>query len=545
MRRCLINLTRFGDLLQTQPVIRAFRDQGDQVSLICLENFAAAAELLDGLDQVLPLPGSGILASLDRDWRLCTDSLAIWVRDARAALRSDEVLNLTPSAGARLLGRLMAFPAEQDPTHSAILGGFGMDAHGFGKNGSPWGSYVQAVTARRGCSPFNLADGFFRMAGCAGTPDGTLRAPKEEALDRARELICRQQEQFLPADTEHPRGYVAFQLGASREDRRWPVEYFAVLGRTLWEDGRMLPLLLGTEEERPLAEQYLSLGGPGLNLAGKTSLPLLAATLRQCRLLITNDTGTMHLAAGQGIPILAIFLATAQPWDTGPYREHSCSLEPRMDCHPCSFNVSCPHGHACRHSIKPEALAEFALTFLRNGIWEAGESIRRQARVWRSERDDAGFMNLRSLSGDDREERGIWLHIQRDFYRHFLDRWSSETGQKVQEEKISPSPATLSLFRPDSPLKLRILSTAEKASGTLLLALEQGRLLKMRTTEKHRTAFLATCARLSTIFSESADFVPLSLIWRTALQEHGGDLPAMFHFFALLREELSSLARQD
>ena len=50
MRRCLINLTRFGDLLQTQPVIHAFHKQGDNVSLICLENFAPAAELLEGVD---------------------------------------------------------------------------------------------------------------------------------------------------------------------------------------------------------------------------------------------------------------------------------------------------------------------------------------------------------------------------------------------------------------------------------------------------------------------------------------------------------------
>ena len=148
MRRCLINLTRFGDLLQTQPVIRAFREQGDEVSLICLENFAPAAELLDGLEQVLPLPGGSILAGLSRDWRLCADDLAAWLREARARLRPDEVFNLTPSAGARLLGRLMAFPTERDAS-PANLAGFGMDAHGFGRNSSPWGSYVQAVTARR------------------------------------------------------------------------------------------------------------------------------------------------------------------------------------------------------------------------------------------------------------------------------------------------------------------------------------------------------------------------------------------------------------
>ena len=50
---------------------------------------------------------------------------------------------------------------------------------------------------------------------------------------------------------------------------------------------------------------------------------VLAAVLRQSRLIVTNDTGTMHLAAGLGVPVLALFLATAQPWDTGPYREGS------------------------------------------------------------------------------------------------------------------------------------------------------------------------------------------------------------------------------
>ena len=142
MRRCLINLTRFGDLLQTQPVIHAFHKQGDNVSLICLENFAPAAELLEGVDQVLPLPGGSILARLMRDWRLCADDLAAWIREARTQLCPDEVFNLTPTAGARLLGRLMTLPTEQSGAPAAILNGFGMDAHGFGRNSSPWGSYV-------------------------------------------------------------------------------------------------------------------------------------------------------------------------------------------------------------------------------------------------------------------------------------------------------------------------------------------------------------------------------------------------------------------
>lgn len=541
MRRCLINLTRFGDLLQTQPVIHALRNQGDEVSLICLENFAAAAELLEGVTQILPLPGGSILARLQRDWRLCADDLAAWLREARAQLRPEEVLNLTPGASARLFGYLLSIPSEREKTPAALLKGFGMDAHGFGRNDSPWGSYVQAVTARRGCSPFNLADGFFRMAGCSGSPDNTLRPPAEDAMARARALLCEALEQSEYSRTEPPAGYAGFQLGASADARRWPVEYFAALGRTLWKEARILPLVLGSAGEKSLATRYFDSGGPGLDLSGRTSLPILAAVLRQCGLLVTNDTGTMHLAAGLGVPILAIFLATAQPWDTGPCTEDSCCLEPRLDCHPCAFNTPCPRDHACRRAIGPETVASLALSRLREGKWTAGEEARRGARIWRSERDETGFMNLRSLSGDDNGERGAWLRIQRTFYRHFLDTWERESDGAHPENFSAPAVRDLSGFPSGSIQKQRILSTAENASGMLLLALEQGRLLGLRNTEKNRQAFLATCSRIAGMFSDSPDFVPLSLLWRTAMQEYGDDLPAIFRFFGLLRRELSAL----
>ncbi len=542
MRRCLINLTRFGDLLQTQPVIHAFHKQGDNVSLICLENFAPAAELLEGVDQVLPLPGGSILARLMRDWRLCADDLAAWIREARTQLCPDEVFNLTPTAGARLLGRLMTLPTEQSGAPAAILNGFGMDAHGFGRNSSPWGSYVQAVTARRGCSPFNLTDGFFRMAGCSGLADNTLRSPATHDIDRAHKLLEEASECFAPAGEN--RGYVAFQLGASADARRWPVEHFAALGRILWKEARLLPLLMGSAQETELAQRCLRLGCPGLDLSGRTSLPVLAAALRQCRLLVTNDTGTMHLAAGLNVPILAVFLATAQPWDTGPYQENSCNLEPRLDCHPCSFNTPCPHNHACRHAISPEAVAELALSRLGEGTWKAGPRVSHEARVWLSKRDEAGFMNLRSLSGDDDSERGLWLHTQQVFYRHFLDAWTRENEHTANKENFSASAfANLSAFPLESARGQRILSIAEKTSGMLHLALEQGRLLGLRNTEKNRNAFLVTCSRVAGIFADSPDFVPLSLLWRTAMQEHGDDLPAIFRFFELLRQELSALVR--
>lgn len=70
MRVLIINLTRFGDLLQTQPLIHELHEQGHSVGLVCLENFLGAAEFLTEVDWLVPLPGSRLLRSLDGDWRL-------------------------------------------------------------------------------------------------------------------------------------------------------------------------------------------------------------------------------------------------------------------------------------------------------------------------------------------------------------------------------------------------------------------------------------------------------------------------------------------
>lgn len=110
MNLLLVNLTRFGDLLQTQPVVHGLRAQGHRVGLVCLENFAGAAALLEGVDHVAALPGSALLAGVQPggDWRACTAGLMTWADRLRGAYAHDAVLNLTATLGGRLLGRLLA-----------------------------------------------------------------------------------------------------------------------------------------------------------------------------------------------------------------------------------------------------------------------------------------------------------------------------------------------------------------------------------------------------------------------------------------------------
>ena len=69
MNVLVINMTRLGDLLQSQPTVAGLKAQGHRVGLACLDNFAPAASLMQGLDGLFPIPGARLLARLDRDWR--------------------------------------------------------------------------------------------------------------------------------------------------------------------------------------------------------------------------------------------------------------------------------------------------------------------------------------------------------------------------------------------------------------------------------------------------------------------------------------------
>jgi ADP-heptose:LPS heptosyltransferase len=86
------------------------------------------------------------------------------------------------------------------------------------------------------------------------------------------------------------------------------------------------------------------------NLAGKTSLEELLALLRGCSALLTNDTGTMHLADLLGVPLVAIFGST-EPALTGPRNRHSVVLRHHVECSPC-FLRTCPLDFRCMEGVR-------------------------------------------------------------------------------------------------------------------------------------------------------------------------------------------------
>jgi hypothetical protein len=99
---------------------------------------------------------------------------------------------------------------------------------------------------------------------------------------------------------------------------------------------------------------------------GKTSVPELVALLQQCQLMVTNDTGPMHMAVGVNTPVMNVSVGHVDFWETGPFGPGHWVVQPDIVCGPCGFDKVCPH-HACKDQIIPQEIAELCLHLLGDG----------------------------------------------------------------------------------------------------------------------------------------------------------------------------------
>ena len=149
--------------------------------------------------------------------------------------------------------------------------------------------------------------------------------------------------------------------------KRWPVEKFIAAAREIQSQTNCVWLLFGGKSDAPSASQIESaIGHPQsaiFNLTGKTSLRELMALLKSCRVLLTNDTGPMHVAAALGTPVVVPFGSTS-PELTGPglpgdARNHL--LKSDAPCSPC-FLRECPIDFRCMNGIAVDRVVAAVLS---------------------------------------------------------------------------------------------------------------------------------------------------------------------------------------
>ncbi len=148
--------------------------------------------------------------------------------------------------------------------------------------------------------------------------------------------------------------------------KRWLPERFAeVAGRLAEQLGReegkqVVVAILGAKGEETLGKDIASrINGPSVVLSGSTTIRELMAVVKRCRILITNDTGPMHVAAACGVPVVAVFGPTDSS-TTAPYGQEQSVVRESVDCAPCLLR-ECPIDHRCMTRISAARVFEVAV----------------------------------------------------------------------------------------------------------------------------------------------------------------------------------------
>jgi len=156
------------------------------------------------------------------------------------------------------------------------------------------------------------------------------------------------------------RQWIILQPGARWLNKRWPTDHFRKLMEQVAATYPKLGFaVLGGAYDRPLAQAILTQAKvPALDLTGQLSLPEMVEWIRVCRLMVTNDTGRMHVAAALRKPVVGLFGPT-EPARTGPYGQQAEVLRSSLPCVPC-MRDTCYRSvqFECLQSLLPEYVAQ-------------------------------------------------------------------------------------------------------------------------------------------------------------------------------------------
>jgi heptosyltransferase II len=162
----------------------------------------------------------------------------------------------------------------------------------------------------------------------------------------------------------HDEPFVVIFPGASISERQWGAERFCEVTKRLAEKDYRI-VVVGGREDR--SEGELITGEGGLNLAGMTTLAETAAVIARSRLVISGDSGILHVAVGLDIPTVSLFgPGLAAKWT--PRGEKHIVLNRQLACSPCTrFGTTppCPHGVRCMNEITVDQVMDAAVRLLR------------------------------------------------------------------------------------------------------------------------------------------------------------------------------------
>ena len=341
MRILVVQTTRMGDVVQTTPLLRAIRIRFPDARIDVLvrrmgKSIAARNPDVNGIivydeDEIFLDMRSGDSDRLLNAYRVADER----IRQIRET-QYDRAYNVTHSVASAMLLKLAEIPE--------VVGAHLSDDWQFLLRG-PWTTYFFMSVLHREFNDLNLCDITRHFE-----PEADARDLIFDVLDEDREAVA---ELLRGHAINDGTALAVLQLGASEENKRWPEVSFASLAKRLQAEYGFQIVLVGVDAEAPLGanfEQHAP--GLALHLYGKTNIPQLAALLERASILVTNDTGTMHVAAAVGCPITLVSVGHVHYRETGPYGEGHCAIEWRRALLGSGHHV--PTGLEERQLIRPE-----------------------------------------------------------------------------------------------------------------------------------------------------------------------------------------------
>ena len=314
-----------GDAMMSVPAVRAIKNGRPDVhvTIAAPEKIAAMWKLIPEVDAIIPLPKTSLLSVVNLlRQQMPFDVAILFPNSLRVALES---------------------------WLSGIPRRVGYHGH--------WRSWLvnQIVREpRKPGPPEHHSLRFLRIAGECGAETSNVEDPTPTFnIQLASTSNC-------PPSTSEIGLCPGAEYGPAK---RWLPERFAEAAAKITAQSSAQWILFGTKNDAAIGEQIAAaIGDHCVNRIGQTTLDQLIAELRHCRLLLTNDTGTMHLAALLGVPVVAIFGST-EPRLTGPLGNGHIVLRHHVECSPC-FLRECPIDFRCMKAVSADEVARAVLSML-------------------------------------------------------------------------------------------------------------------------------------------------------------------------------------
>lgn len=424
----MLNLTRMGDLIQSTPLLKGLRKKypDSKITLLVGSEFYEFSKRLPAVDD-------WIVLNLKQFKEKSLQGGVSWVelfqyfQETLNQVREkkfDLVFNLSHS---KLSAFIISYLKIKE------IRGFKCNSEGDRMTDHPWLQYFFTEPFNRPFNTFNLVDLFFK-AGDIDLNGETLEIKQfPEDFMRAGQI-------FEKHSISSNEVVIGFQAGSSLEGRRWPASHFAKLGDRLIRDLNARILLFGVKSEADIGDNIVAqMKSPDrvVNLIGKTDISELVGLVNRCQYLVTNDTGTMHIAAAIGTPIVGLFFAHAHPPETGPYSEGQLLFQADIPCAPCSYGVDC-NQIVCIEKLSPDLVAEMMHHHQQKDEWclPADSGPLEEIKVLVTERGPDHCLRMKRLNSIELSQTEIFSWMYRSLWLNTLGQNSNGKNQKHCQEMI-------------------------------------------------------------------------------------------------------------